>query len=275
VVEDQRDFGQVLSAISIISNIIIAIASTLDATGQDSERNIQEYGQRKIGDRSNPADIRGESKNDSRTSYEKTVSIHFIAMNANAIEKSAVSKSNHPPNSVQSRTKKKKNSRLPMHVRDETENNRKAKQPNQSPDLHTLQVQKKINQPTGSNILRLNPTKHLLQKALQQTLNPISHPHRRDAVQVINVLEQLARFDHVLLDQIVLGSALSEFAVRLSGGCRGESREGSVVLFLEEGELVAAAVHRRFQGGEDDGGEGCDLLVLLLLVGGLLGCVLA
>jgi hypothetical protein len=108
VVEDQRDFGQVLSAISIISNIIIAIASTLDATGQDSERNIQEYGQRKIGDRSNPADIRGESKNDSRTSYEKTVSIHFIAMNANAIEKSAVSKSNHPPNSVQSRTKKKK-----------------------------------------------------------------------------------------------------------------------------------------------------------------------
>ena len=113
MVEDQRDFGQVLSAISIISNIIIAIASTLDATGQDSERNIQEYGQRKIGDRSNPADIRGESKNDSRTSYEKTVSIHFIAMNANAIEKSAVSKSNHPPNSVQSRTKKKRTAAFP------------------------------------------------------------------------------------------------------------------------------------------------------------------
>jgi hypothetical protein len=147
VVEDQRDFGQVLSAISIISNIIIAIASTLDATGQDSERNIQEYGQRKIGDRSNPADIRGESKNDSRTSYEKTVSIHFIAMNANAIEKSAVSKSNHPPNSVQSRTKKKRTAAFPCMY--ETRRKTTGKQNNPiNPQAFTHSKSKKKNQPT-------------------------------------------------------------------------------------------------------------------------------
>lgn len=46
----------------------------------------------------------------------------------------------------------------------------------------------------SSSILRLNSTEHLFQEPLQQPLHPISHPHGRHAIPVIDLSEQLRDF---------------------------------------------------------------------------------
>jgi hypothetical protein len=97
-----------------------------------------------------------------------------------------------------------------------------------------------------SCVLGLNATKHFFQEPLQQPFDSIAHAHGRDTIQIVNIPEQLTRLGHVLLNQVMLGFAFRELAVRLSRSSGRKSRERSVVLFCQERELVAAAVEGGF-----------------------------
>lgn len=113
-----------------------------------------------------------------------------------------------------------------------------------------------------SSILRLNATQDLLQKPLQHPLHALAHPHRRHAIPVVDFAEQARHFGHALAD-LLMGLALEEEVVLLLFGAGGRGC-GCGDLLAEEGEVVAAAVEGCFEGGQDDGVEGCSGLLLLV-----------
>ena len=76
-------------------------------------------------------------------------------------------------------------------------------QPRPSQSLQAYEAKHAQPQLKKSSILGLDPTKHLLQHALEKPLHPISHAHARQTVPVIDVAEDLARLEHEAADVLV------------------------------------------------------------------------